>query len=117
MVTRSLWIRFRALDHTFKAVKLKAEDMLSQALEHEVDHLNGILYTDHMEAHEKLVKVEAESETPEDSEDGEDNHDGRNHNSHNGHSDDTTNASNHSESGLWLPDEDSRNTPATMKLK
>ena len=117
MVTRSVWIRFRALDHTFKAVKLKAEDTLSQALEHEVDHLNGILYTDHMEAHEKLVKVEAEGETPEDSEDGEDNHDGRSHNSHNGHSDDTTNASNHSESGLWLPDEDSRNTPATMKLK
>ena len=111
MVTRSVWIRFRAMDHTFKAVKLKAEDMLSQALEHEVDHLNGILYTDHMEAHEKLVKVEAEGETPED---GEDNHDSHNHN---GHSDDTTNASNHSESGLWLPDEDSRNTPATMKLK
>ena len=119
MVTRSVWIRFRALDHTSKVVKLRAEDMLSQALEHEVDHLNGILYTDHMEAHEKLVKVEAEGETPEDSEDGEDNLDGRNHNSHNhnGHSDDTTNASDHSESGLWLPDEDSRNTPATMKLK
>ena len=116
MVTRSVWIRFRALDHTSKVVKLRAEDMLSQALEHEVDHLNGILYTDHMEAHEKLVKVEAEGETPEDSEDGEDNHDGRSHN-HNGHSDDTTNASDHSESGLWLPDEDSRNTPATMKLK
>lgn len=119
MVTRSVWIRFRALDHTSKVVKLRAEDMLSQALEHEVDHLNGILYTDHMEAHEKLVKVEAEGETPEDSEDGEDNHDGCSHNSHNhnGHSDDTTNASDHSESGLWLPDEDSRNTPATMKLK
>lgn len=119
MVTRSVWIRFRALDHTSKVVKLRAECMLSQALEHEVDHLNGILYTDHMEAHEKLVKVEAEGETPEDSEDGEDNHDGRNHNSHNhnGHSDDTTNGPNHSESGLWLPDEDSRNTPATLKLK
>lgn len=119
MVTRSVWIRFRALDHTSKVVKLRAECMLSQALEHEVDHLNGILYTDHMEAHEKLVKVEAEGETPEDSEDGEDNHDGRNHNSHNhnGHSDYTTNGPNHSESGLWLPDEDSRNTPATMKLK
>ena len=60
MVTRSVWVRFRALDHTAKAVKLRAEDVLSQALEHEVDHLNGILYTDHMEAHEKLVKVEAE---------------------------------------------------------
>ena len=63
MVTRSVWIRFRALDHTAKAVKLRAEDVLSQALEHEVDHLNGILYTDHMEAHEKLVKVEPETES------------------------------------------------------
>ena len=114
MVTRSVWIRFRALDHTSKVVKLKAEDMLSQALEHEVDHLNGILYTDHMEAHEKLVKVEAEGENSEDSEDGEDS---RNSHNHNGDSDDTADESNHSESGLWLPEEDSRNTPATMKLK
>ena len=62
MVTRSMWVRFRALDHTAKTVKLRAEDVLSQALEHEVDHLNGILYTDHMEAHEKLMKVEPETE-------------------------------------------------------
>lgn len=119
MVTRSVWIRFRAMDHTFKVVKLKAEDVLSQALEHEVDHLNGILYTDHMEAHEKLVKVETEGESPEDSEDGEGDHDSREHNGpgHNSHSDDTAHESGHSESGLWLPEEDSRNTPATMKLK
>ena len=117
MVTRSVWIRFRALDHTSKVVKLKAEDMLSQALEHEVDHLNGILYTDHMEAHEKLVKVEAEGENSEDSEDGEDSRNGHNSHNHNGDSDDTAGESNHSESGLWLPEGDSRNTPATMKLK
>ena len=80
MVTRSLWIRFRAMDHTAKVVKLKAEDTLSQALEHEVDHLNGILYIDHMEAHEKLVKVEAEGESSEDSEDGEGGHDSRGRN-------------------------------------
>ncbi len=109
IVTRSVWIRFRAMDHTSNVVKLKAEDVLSQALEHEVDHLNGILYTDHMEAHEKLVKVEPEGENAEDSEDGEDNH--------NGHSDGTPHMSHNSESGLWLPEEDSRNTPATTKLK
>ena len=76
MVTRSVFgFRFRAMDHTSRVVKLKAEDTLSQALEHEVDHLNGILYIDHMEAHEKLVKVETEGESSEDSEDGEGGHD------------------------------------------
>lgn len=119
MVTRSLWIRFRAMDHTAKVVKLRAEDTLSQALEHEVDHLNGILYIDHMEAHEKLVKVEAEGESSEDSEDGESGHngDGDDISEHNSHSDDGARMSHDSESGLWLPEEDSRDTPATMKLK
>ena len=113
MVTRSLWIRFRAMDHTSKVVKLRAEDTLSQALEHEVDHLNGILYIDHMEAHEKLVKVETEGESSGDSEDGEDIH----NDGDNGLADDTAPESHNPESGLWLPEEDSRNTPATMKLK
>lgn len=111
IVTRSVWVRFRALDHTSKVVKLRAEDVLSQALEHEVDHLNGILYTDHMEAHEKLIKVEPEQEASSDSgtEEGGD-----------GDTDepeDTVHVSSHSESDLWLPEEDSRNTPATLKLK
>lgn len=109
VVTRSVWVRFRALDHTSKVVKLKAEDVLSQALEHEVDHLNGILYTDHMEAHEKLIKVQPEQDASSDSgaEEGEETDE----------REDTVQASNHSESGLWVPEEDSRNTPATLKLK
>ena len=118
MVTRSLWIRFRAMDHTSKVVKLRAEETLSQALEHEVDHLNGILYIDHMEAHEKLMKVEDEGESSEGSEDGEDGEDGHNgSDDDSSHSDDTAHASHHSESGLWLPEDDPRNTPATLKLK
>ncbi len=109
MVTRSMWVRFRALDHTAKTVKLRAEDVLSQALEHEVDHLNGILYTDHMEAHEKLVKVEPETESTTDAEgDTEENSDPA--------ADEPT-ASHDSETGLWLPEQDSRNTPATLKLR
>ena len=125
MVTRSVWIRFRAMDHTSKVVKLRAEDTLSQALEHEVDHLNGILYIDHMEAHEKLMKVEDEVESGEEAEDSEGGEDSNNGDSpdsdspdnHDGDSDDSTSAPHDSESGLWLPEEDSRNTPATMKLK
>ena len=109
MVTRSVWIRFRALDHTSKVVKLRAEDVLSQALEHEVDHLNGILYTDHMEAHEKLVKVEVEGDSLVDSQNDDV--------AEATDATETPHDSHHSDSGLWLPDEDSRNTPATLKLK
>ena len=49
---------FGALDHSSKVVKLKAEGMLSQVLEHEVDHLNGVLYLDHLKSHDDLVKIE-----------------------------------------------------------
>jgi peptide deformylase len=61
-INRSVWVKFSALDHTSRTVKLKAEELLAQALEHEVDHLNGILYLDHLESHDRLVKVEPESE-------------------------------------------------------
>ena len=61
-INRSLWVKFRALDHTAKVVKLHAEDLLSQALEHQTDHLNGILYIDHLGEHQKLVKVEPPSD-------------------------------------------------------
>ena len=61
-ITRSVWVKFRALDHTSKTVKLKADELLAQVLEHEVDHLNGILYIDHLESHEKLLKVEPETQ-------------------------------------------------------
>ena len=113
MVTRSVWVRFRALDHSSKVVKLKADDVLSQALEHEVDHLNGILYVDHMEAHEKLVKVEAEVEdgSETDAEDGTDAE------SDDGGDEGSDEGTRHSESGLWAPGEDSRNSPASLRIK
>ena len=56
-ITRSLLVTFGALDHTSKTVKLKAEGLLGQALEHEVDHLNGILYLDHLKSHDDLIKL------------------------------------------------------------
>ena len=33
-------------DREAKKIKLKAKDLLAQAISHEVDHLNGILFTD-----------------------------------------------------------------------
>ena len=38
-----------ALDIEGKKVKIKAKDLLAQALCHEIDHLNGIVFTDKME--------------------------------------------------------------------
>ena len=52
-----------ALDSNFKTIKFKADNLLSQALEHEVDHLNGILYTDHLVEHESLYKIEEQKPT------------------------------------------------------
>ena len=70
-VTRSIWIRFRGLDLDSRLVRIKADTLLAQVLEHEVDHLNGILYMDHLAAHETLRPVEEETEAAEEEETGQ----------------------------------------------
>ena len=57
-LTRSLKVRARALDRDGNTVRIKAEGLLAQALEHETDHINGTLYIDHLESSEKLWKLE-----------------------------------------------------------
>ena len=64
LITRSVWIKFQALTEDSTIVKLRADDLLSLAIEHEVDHLNGVLYIDHLKEHEKLITV-SEFETTE----------------------------------------------------
>ena len=64
-ITRAVWIKVKALDLSTKLIRLKADEMLAQALEHEIDHLNGILYLDHLKSHEDLQKVEPEEEEEE----------------------------------------------------
>ena len=46
-----------------KTIRIKANDLMAQALEHELDHLNGVLFIDHVESPEKLHRVEAETKT------------------------------------------------------
>ena len=57
MVIRSEKIRARALDLNSKPFKVDAEELLAQALEHEIDHLNGIMYMDHLVAHTTVYKI------------------------------------------------------------
>ena len=65
MVIRSEKIRARALNLDSKQFKLDAEELLAQALEHEIDHLNGIMYMDHLVAHTKLYPVKEAGEDDE----------------------------------------------------
>ena len=64
IVNRSIWIRAKGLDMKWKKWKIKVEGLLAQALEHEIDHLNGIMYFDHLVAHSEgewhdgLVKIQ-----------------------------------------------------------
>ncbi len=57
MVNRAERIRVRYQDLTGKQQRLKAECMLAQAVEHETDHLNGILYIDHLIAHDQFFRI------------------------------------------------------------
>ena len=59
-LTRSLKVRARALDREGKPIRIKAEGLLAQALEHETDHINGTLYIDHLESADKLWKLQPE---------------------------------------------------------
>ena len=43
-----------------KEIRIKADGLLAQALEHEIDHLNGVLYIDHLEDMDKLRKIDPE---------------------------------------------------------
>lgn len=66
MVIRSEIVQARALDLGSKRLKVDAEnDILAQALEHEIDHLNGIMYMDHLVAHTKLYPVREAGEDDE----------------------------------------------------
>jgi peptide deformylase len=63
VVPRSASVTVKGLDRTGKEVRIRAENnLLAQAIEHEVDHLNGILYVDHLESIDELVKIGDEDE-------------------------------------------------------
>jgi len=59
-ITRAESVTVKGRDQNGKEVRIKAEDLLAQVLEHEIDHLNGTLYIDHPEVRETLRKIEPE---------------------------------------------------------
>ena len=57
IVERSIKIDAQYLDENKNKIQLSAEELLAQAIEHEIDHLNGIMYLDHLKSHQELHKT------------------------------------------------------------
>jgi len=57
-IKRAVSVTIKGLNREGKAVRFKANDIMAQAFEHEIDHLNGTLYIDHLESQDKLHKNE-----------------------------------------------------------
>ena len=59
-IKRAELVRVKGLDSSGKKIRIKADELLAQALEHEIDHLNGVLYIDYLDSIDKLRKIEPE---------------------------------------------------------
>ena len=61
-VKRSTSISVKARDRQGKLIRIKGEGLLAQVLQHETDHINGIVFVDHLESIDKLRKNEEDEE-------------------------------------------------------
>ena len=61
-IKRAVTVKVKAKNRYGKEFRLKAQELLAQALEQEIDHLDGILYIDHLESPEKLFETESVQE-------------------------------------------------------
>jgi len=57
-IKRPAEVTIKGKDRRGKAVRIKATGLMAEAIEHEIDHLNGMLYINHVESPEKLHKIE-----------------------------------------------------------
>ncbi len=63
-ITRHETVSVKALNREGRPFRVKArDDLLAQALEHELDHLDGVLYVDRLDSPDQLRRVEAHEET------------------------------------------------------
>ncbi len=67
-VKRALKVTVKARNRRGKEIKIKADGLLAHVIQHEVDHLDGILFIDRLPSLDLLRKVPAE---PEEAEQGE----------------------------------------------
>jgi peptide deformylase len=57
-IKRPASVTVKGRDREGKAIRIKGTGLMAEALEHEIDHLNGNLYIDRIQSQDKLHKVE-----------------------------------------------------------
>jgi peptide deformylase len=50
-------VTVKARDRHGREFRVKGDELFARALQHEIDHLNGVLYIDHLDSLEELVRV------------------------------------------------------------
>jgi peptide deformylase len=63
-VERQEWVTVRGLDRHGRAFKLKAKGWLARIFQHEIDHLNGVLFTDRTDKVWRLEETEGAPPAP-----------------------------------------------------
>jgi peptide deformylase len=58
-------VTVKGRDRSGKAIRVKADGLLAHVLQHEIDHVNGVVYIDHLESMDKLYKAEPADESEE----------------------------------------------------
>jgi peptide deformylase len=66
MVRRALDVTIKGQDIHGKPVRYRGQDLLAQAFQHELDHLDGILYLDRLESPDDLYRIRSVDEEEED---------------------------------------------------
>ncbi|MGI8830008.1 MAG: peptide deformylase [Candidatus Limnocylindria bacterium] len=61
-VDRHAKVTVKARDRRGREFRVKGEELFARALQHEIDHLNGALYIDHLDSLEELVRVSEASD-------------------------------------------------------
>jgi peptide deformylase len=61
-IKRAETVKVKARDRNGKEFRLKGEGLLAQALEQEIEHLDGVLYIDHLDSSEKLFETAEQEE-------------------------------------------------------
>ncbi len=63
-INRAEAVTVKGRDLSGKEVRIKGEGLLAQALQHEIDHLDGHIYIDHLENEADLFRVEPSASEP-----------------------------------------------------
>ena len=63
-VDRAMNVTVRGLNRQGEEVTIQGSGLLARCIQHEVDHLNGILFTDYLQPHQIVYVSEKETEEP-----------------------------------------------------